>query len=233
MIVSPIRGTPVASLCSDNHNMGDTAKPSIGLPVGLPAGAWQQIEAAVHASLPAPNAESLLYEIEAALGTGDDAPDWEDLASENARLEHEMEVAASVDPLTGLRNRTRFFEDLRRELAEARRHGTPLSLLVLDVDSLRTINAEQGYDAGDRLLLSIGEMLLTRLRISDIAARIGDDDFAVILPQTPLEGARMLAKRVAETLGDRVHAGVASVDADVTSGGDLLQRADRDLAGAR
>ncbi len=213
--------------------MGDSANGSIGLPVGLPAGAWQRIEAAIHASMPAPKAESLLGEIEAALGLGDDAPDWEDLAIENARLEHEMEVAASVDPLTGLRNRTRFFEDLRRELAEARRHGTPLSLLVLDVDSLRTINEDQGYDAGDRLLLSIAEMLLTRLRISDIAARIGDDDFAVILPQTPLEGARTLAKRVAETLGDRVHAGVAAVDADVTSGGDLLQRADRDLAGAR
>jgi diguanylate cyclase (GGDEF)-like protein len=213
--------------------MDDSPTGSIGLHVGLPAGAWPRIEAAVRASLPAPKADALLTEIEEALGMAEDAPDWEDLAIENARLEHEMEVAASVDPLTGLRNRTRFFEDLRREMAEARRYGAPLSLVVLDVDSLGTINTEQGYDAGDRLLLTIAEMLLTRLRVSDIAARVGDDDFAVILPQTPLEGARMLAKRIVETLGDRVRAGVATVDGDVTSGGDLLQRADRDLAGAR
>src|SRR5262245_26959078 len=161
--------------------MNEPVSGGIGLPVSLPAGAWQQIEAAVRASVPAPRADMLLDEIADALSLDDEAPDWEELASENARLEHEMEVAASVDPLTGLRNRTRFFEDLRREIAEARRYGTPLSLVVLDVDSLRTINAEQGYDAGDRLLLSIAEMLLTRLRVSDIAARIGDDDFAVIV----------------------------------------------------
>jgi diguanylate cyclase (GGDEF)-like protein len=213
--------------------MDEPANGSVGLPVGLPPGAWQRIEAAAHAALPAPKAESLLDEIEDALGIGQDAPDWEELAVENARLEHEMEVAASVDPLTGLRNRTRFFEDLRREMAESRRHGTPLSLLVLDVDDLHQVNTDQGYDAGDRLLLSVAELLLTRLRVSDIAARIGDDDFAVILPQTPLEGARTLANRIVETLGDRMLVGAATLDAEVTSGGDLLQRADRDLAAAR
>ena len=118
-------------------------------------------------------------------------------------------------------------------MASARRYDTPLSLVVLDVESLRTINANQGYDAGDRLLLSIAEMLLTRLRVSDIAARVGDDDFAVILPQTPLEGAQTLGKRVVETLGERMRAGAATLDADVTSGGDLLQRADRALSGSR
>jgi diguanylate cyclase (GGDEF)-like protein len=213
--------------------MDEPANGSVGLPVGLPPGAWQRIEAAVNAALPTPKAESLLDEIEDALGIGQDAPDWEELAVENARLEHEMEVAASVDPLTGLRNRTRFFEDLRREMAESRRHGTPLSLLVLDVDDLHQVNTDQGYDAGDRLLLSVAELLLTRLRVSDIAARIGDDDFAVILPQTPLEGARTLANRIVETLGDCMLVGAATLDAEVTSGGDLLQRADRDLAAAR
>lgn len=213
--------------------MGEPANGSVGLPVGLPPGSWQRIEAAVHASLPAPKAEALLDEIEDALGLGQDAPDWEELAVENARLEHEMEIAASVDPLTGLRNRSRFFEDLRREMAESRRHLTPLSLIVLDVDDLNQVNTDQGYDAGDRLLLSVAELLLTRLRVSDIAARIGDDDFAVILPHTPLEGARTLANRIVETLGDRMLVGAATLDAEVTSGGDLLQRADRDLAAAR
>ncbi len=205
----------------------------IELPGALGADAWPRIEAAVHASLAAPQAASLLEEIRDALSSAGGAPDWEELASENARLEHEIEVTASVDPLTGLRNRSRFFEDLRREVASARRHETPLSLIVLDVDDLHAVNEAQGYDAGDRMLLSISELLLTRLRVSDIAARVGDDDFAVILPHTPLDGARTLAERVGEALGDGVHAGVASLDADVTSGGELLQRADRDLANGR
>jgi diguanylate cyclase (GGDEF)-like protein len=213
--------------------MDSSSATGIGLPVALGADVWPRIEAAVHASVPAPQAASLLVEIRDALSESGGAPDWEDLASENARLEHEIEVTASVDPLTGLRNRSRFFEDLRREVATARRHELPLSLLVLDVDELHAVNDAQGYDAGDRLLLSIAELLLTRLRVSDLAARVGDDDFAVLLPHTPLEGARTLAERVGEALGARVRIGVASLDADVTSGGELLQRADRDLAGNR
>lgn len=199
----------------------------------LPPGVWERIEGAVRGSLRLPQADALLAEIRAALALDAGGPDWEELASENARLEQEMEVAASVDALTGLRNRSRFFEDLRREFATARRYDTPLSLLVLDVDGLRQVNEHTGYEAGDRLLLVISELLLTRLRVSDIAARIGGDDFAVILPHTPLDGARTLAGRVVETLGDWVDAGVATLGPDVTSGSDLLQRADRDLAAAR
>jgi diguanylate cyclase (GGDEF)-like protein len=202
-------------------------------PTTLPPGAWNRIEAAVIAALPAAQASELLDELRETLEAGEGEPDWDDLASENARLEQEVEVAASVDPLTGLRNRTRFLEDLRREFATARRYETPLSLIVLDVDGLRDVNAQQGYEAGDRLLLVLSELLLTRLRISDIAARIGDDDFAVILPQTPLKGARALCDRILDTLGDWLHAGAATLAPDVTSGADLLQRADRDLVARR
>ena len=92
------------------------------------------------------------------------------------------------------------------------------------------MNETRGYDAGDRLLLALAELLMTRLRMTDIAARIGDDDFAVILPRTPGEGAGRLAERIAETLGDWVAIGVAALDAEVTSGADLLDRADRNLA---
>ena len=104
---------------------------------------------------------------------------------------------------------------------------------MLDVDGLRGVNETRGYDAGDRLLLTLGELLLTRLRVTDIAARIGDDDFAVILPRTPLVGAEALSVRIGDTLGDWVDIGMATLDASVTSGADLLERADRDLAERR
>jgi len=159
--------------------------------------------------------------------------DLERVALENAQLQHELELVQSVDPLTGLRNRHRFFEDLKRELGACRRYDSPLSLLVLDVDGLRDVNETRGYDAGDRLLLTLGELLLTRLRVTDIAARIGDDDFAVILPRTPLAGAEALSLRIGDALGEWVTIGIAEVDASVTSGADLLERADRDLVARR
>ncbi|MEP6892624.1 MAG: GGDEF domain-containing protein [Gaiellaceae bacterium] len=152
------------------------------------------------------------------------------IAVENAELQHELELMQSVDGLTGLRNRQRFFEDLRREYAAARRYDSPLSLILLDVDGLRSVNETRGYDAGDRLLLALAELLMTRLRVTDIAARIGDDDFAVILPRTPQDGAERLAERIAEALGDWVAIGIGSVVPSVGSGAELLDLADRNLA---
>ena len=191
-----------------------------------------QIADAVRQAVPGPSADELVARIAAILASA--VPeDVERVALENAQLQHELELLQSVDPLTGLRNRQRFFEDLRREVAAARRYESPLSLLVLDVDGLRMVNETRGYDAGDRLLLTLGELLLTRLRVTDIAARIGDDDFAVILPRTPATGAESLAVRIADTLGDWVDIGIAGLDAAVTSGSELLERADRNLVERR
>ena len=191
-----------------------------------------RIAEAVRGIIPGPDADQLLAQIAAILAST--VPDdVERVALENVQLQHELELSQSVDTLTGLRNRQRFFEDLRRELAAARRYDSPLSLVVLDVDGLRAVNESRGYDAGDRLLLTLGELLLTRLRVTDIAARIGDDDFGVILPRTPVVGAEALAERLADTLGDWVDIGIAALDASVTSGADLLDRADRNLAQRR
>jgi diguanylate cyclase (GGDEF)-like protein len=190
------------------------------------------IEAAVREVVAGPERDALVARIGQIIATAP-ADELERIALENAQLQHELELVQNVDSLTGLRNRHRFFEDLTREVAEARRHDSTLSLLVFDVDGLRDVNETRGFDAGDRLLLTLSELLLTRLRVTDIAARIGDDDFAVILPRTPLVGAERLAERIAEALGDWVDMGLAELEASVTSGGDLLERADRDLAARR
>jgi diguanylate cyclase (GGDEF)-like protein len=187
-----------------------------------------QIADAVHALASGTNADELVARIAAILASAMPS-DVERIVLENAQLHHELELVQSVDTLTGLRNRHRFFEDLGRELAAARRYDSPLALLVIDVDGLRSVNETRGYEAGDRLLLTIGELLLTRLRITDIAARIGDDDFAVILPRTPAGGADAVADRIGDTLGDWVDIGAAVLDDTVTSGAELLDRAHRDL----
>lgn len=188
-----------------------------------------RIAEAVRETVPGATGEELIARL-ATIVAGVLPRDLEQIAVENAELQHELELMQSVDGLTGLRNRQRFFEDLRREFAAARRYDSPLSLILLDVDGLRSVNETRGYDAGDRLLLALAELLLTRLRVTDIAARIGDDDFAVILPRTPQEGAERLAERITEALGDWVAIGIAAAVPSVGSGAELLDRADRDLA---
>lgn len=187
-----------------------------------------RIADAVRHTVPGPAGDELVAQI-AAIVTGL-VPRGLDIAVENAQLQHELEMLQSVDGLTGLRNRQRFFEDLRREFAAARRYDSPVSLILLDVHGLRSVNETRGFDAGDRLLLALAELLMTRLRVTDIAARIGDDDFAVILPRTAQEGAERLAERIAEALGDWVAIGIGSAVPSVGSGAELLELADRDLA---
>jgi diguanylate cyclase (GGDEF)-like protein len=159
--------------------------------------------------------------------------DWESLAIENAELKQEVEQLASSDPLTGLRNRRQFFEDLAREFAGARRYNDSLSLLLIDLDDLKHINETDGFEAGDELLRRVAETLLTRLRVTDIAARIGGDSFAVILTRTTAEGARAIADRLPGEMGARVAIGVATLDHDTISGAGLLERADQSLLSDR
>jgi diguanylate cyclase (GGDEF)-like protein len=190
---------------------------------------FRLIAEVVRAMLPAEQADALLQRVGTALER-QPTPDWDRLALENAQMQHELELLASTDRLTGLRNRQRFFEDLRREFAAARRYDDELSVLLLDVDGLSRVNASEGYRAGDELLVAVGETLLRGLRVSDIAARLGDDDFAVILPRTGRQGAEVVAERLAGSVGAPVVVGVASLDGSATSGADLLERADRNLA---
>ena len=93
------------------------------------------------------------------------------------------------DALTGLYNH-RFFRDaLARELARARRHRHPLALIVFDIDDFKQINDQHGHAPGDAILAALAGRLRGLVRASDIACRIGGDEFAVILPESGLEDA--------------------------------------------
>ena len=105
-------------------------------------------------------------------------------------------------------------------------------MVVLSIDELKDVNAEQGLVVGDELMPVLAETLLTQLRVTDISARIGDADLAVILPQTPVEGARRVAERLATVLSANVSTGSVGLSADITSAAELLERASRDLDGS-
>ncbi len=114
--------------------------------------------------------------------------------SERKHQESELRHLADHDTLTGLPNRRTFGGHLTRELAQRARHGTPLALLMLDVDHFKQINDTLGHRIGDAILCAAADSMRARIRESDIAGRLGGDEFAVLLPQTDRAGAEIVAR---------------------------------------
>jgi diguanylate cyclase (GGDEF)-like protein/PAS domain S-box-containing protein len=124
------------------------------------------------------------------------------VALRHARMLEESSRMAITDPLTGLYN-YRFTQDvLRKRLSEARRRKRPLSVVMVDVDALQEINERHGRDFGDQVLRQFGQVLVSSVRISDIVARYGGDEFVVLLPETQLSDAVMLAERMAAKIAE-------------------------------
>jgi diguanylate cyclase (GGDEF)-like protein/PAS domain S-box-containing protein len=124
------------------------------------------------------------------------------VALRQARMLEESSRMAVTDPLTGLYN-YRFTQDvLRKRLSEARRRKRPLSIVMVDVDGLQTLNETYGREFGDAVLRRFGNVLLGSVRISDIVARYGGDEFIVLLPETQLSDAVMLAERMAQRIAE-------------------------------
>lgn len=122
-----------------------------------------------------------------------------DLETERATLRDQYERArfdSLIDPLTRLGNHRAFQEEFARQVEEARRHGSSLSLILIDLDDLKQVNDELGHAGGDALLAAMGRLLGTDARRSDRAFRIGGDEFAVLMPQTDVDTATMTTRRL-------------------------------------
>lgn len=107
-----------------------------------------------------------------------------------------LQELATTDPLTGLRNRRSFEDDLESELATAKRYAYPFSMLLIDLDNFKKVNDTRGHTRGDEALRLFGEFLSWTLRRSDHMYRIGGDEFAVLLPRAQEAEARMTADRL-------------------------------------
>lgn len=112
------------------------------------------------------------------------------------RAADRLAESSITDVLTGLRNRSHLQSRLHEEFARAARHGFPLSLLLLDVDELKALNDLHGHRAGDAALCHVAKAIREGLRASDVAARWGGDEFALLAPNTRADEASSLAERV-------------------------------------
>jgi diguanylate cyclase (GGDEF)-like protein len=124
-------------------------------------------------------------------------------AIENARRFREARQLADLDALTGLHNRRYFHETLSRECARAHRYERKLSLIVFDLDDFKEINDRIGHLAGDTVLAEAAERVRDVVRTADIACRVGGDEFAVILPESSLNDADQLYRRIQNAVSSR------------------------------
>lgn len=117
-------------------------------------------------------------------------------ALKRAELYDQLSALSQRDELTGLLNRRGLAERFEAEWSRARRQGQPLSVAILDLDHFKQINDRHGHHVGDAVLQTLARLLYDNLRRSDVIARIGGEEFAIILPDTPLEIATKLMNRL-------------------------------------
>jgi diguanylate cyclase (GGDEF)-like protein len=158
----------------------------------------------------------------------------------NQHLLAETEKLARTDPLTALPNRRQFFRSGEAALAESRCSGQPLALLALDVDHFKRINDQGGHQLGDTVLREVAQCCRASLRNTDLAARIGGEEFALLLPATDLAQAQQLAERLRQEIAAlqlpaavTVSIGCAELSPEMDSVDALLARADEALYAAK
>jgi two-component system cell cycle response regulator len=124
------------------------------------------------------------------------------LIKENQRLFNEIQRLAMTDQLTGLYNRRKLMDGLEIEVQRVHRYGRPLSLIMIDLDNLKGINDTFGHAAGDAALQLIADAIQEHIRRVDLPARVGGDEFMILLPEAEIETATLVAKRVCAKITD-------------------------------
>lgn len=165
--------------------------------------------------------------------------------SERKKLQEELQQQAITDELTGVYNRRYFFMRAEQELQRIQRYGGACSLLMLDIDGFKRINDVFGHPVGDTILAKVAAVCTETIRCTDLLGRVGGEEFAVLLYEIDLEGARLLAERVRQNIQAAVFGANATTNVSLTvsigvssSDGEdslpsLIQRADAALYEAK
>ncbi|MCY0866885.1 MAG: GGDEF domain-containing protein [Aquificaceae bacterium] len=157
----------------------------------------------------------------------------------------ELEELAFYDPLTGLPNRRFFFDHASLILESVKRYRTPLTLLLMDLDHFKNVNDTYGHEAGDVVLKNFADVLRKSSRKSDLPARLGGEEFALLMPNTDLQQGRVVAERIRQEFQNSIivyegreikmtlSGGLASYGPDVEGIDDLIRMADEALYKAK
>jgi len=163
-------------------------------------------------------------------------------ALRNAMLYEETRVTSMTDALTGLPNSRYLYAQVEKEMSRTMRRGTPLSIVVLDLDGFKPVNDTYGHQAGDLVLQRISDLLRREFRSADTVCRYAGDEFVALLPETDLDDARRIVRRFQEIAeeyeillpsGESVKVGIsagwASFPVDGSTFEELLHRADKEM----
>jgi len=160
-------------------------------------------------------------------------------------FQQKMYNAALRDPLTKIYNKKYFMDQLSAEVAYAKRHGSPLSLVLFDLDHFKRVNDTFGHVAGDAVLIDTAKVVQAMLRAEDVFARYGGEEFVILLRGTPLADAGVLAERLRASIDDHdftsdgkrlpvsTSVGVAQYESDTTDAIALVAAADSALYAAK
>lgn len=161
------------------------------------------------------------------------------------RMTEALERMSKTDALTGIANRRAIMESLEKEFGRARRLDHALSVLIMDLDHFKQINDCYGHAAGDSVLKEFVQIVMPEIRVSDHFARLGGEEFVIVLPESGLAPARLLAERLCQAVASHafgspeapfsvtVSIGIATIGEHDSSPEDLLNRADRCLYAAK
>ena len=165
--------------------------------------------------------------------------------SERREASEQHRLATACDHLTGIANRRAFFEAAEREIARRKKSPRPLSLVLFDADHFKAVNDTYGHPAGDAVLCHLAKLLMSTFRQVDVVARVGGEEFAVLLPSTDLQTALKIANRLRENVESQVvevdgvkirftvSGGVASMDENTSSLDAVMKLADKALYQAK
>jgi len=161
------------------------------------------------------------------------------------KLEQDLQILCRTDPLTTAANRRAFNEIISQEFSRFKRSQKEYSLVMIDLDHFKSINDQHGHGAGDRVLIEVTERCKDNLRVHDIIARLGGEEFCILLPYTNLEQAHKVAERLRQKIevmpiisdGNRikvtVSVGISLVSEGDSDGHDAIERADKKLLEAK
>ena len=124
--------------------------------------------------------------------------------SDLVREAEALERLAAIDGMTGLNNRRNFLALAESEWTRFRRYGRPMALLMLDIDHFKSVNDSYGHDVGDEVIKTVADILQKQKRASDIAGRLGGEEFALVLPEATLDSAVAAGERLRKLVADYV-----------------------------